>query len=89
MTPKEAIAKAFELAKEYYMAEFDVRFFRLEEIEAEGPYWLVTISMPRKDDVAASIFGSARKETEVRSYKVFKFDKNSGNFISMKIREFA
>ncbi|MGQ0653408.1 MAG: hypothetical protein ACT4P4_14260 [Betaproteobacteria bacterium] len=88
MDAKAAIAKAHELAHQYFSQEFNTAALRLEEVElSDDGEWLITLSMPRRETVN-TIFGPSLKETDMRSYKVFRFSRASGDFKSMKIREF-
>jgi hypothetical protein len=57
---------------------------RLEEVELseDGRYWLITLSFPPPASSVNSMLGIGR-----RDYKIFKVDRDSGEVLSMKIRE--
>ena len=68
---------------------------RLEEVESETvagkDVWRITLSMISNEGPASamSAFASAFVPNAKREYKVFTVAKESGEVISMKIREFA
>lgn len=62
---------------------------RLEEVElsADEDYWLVTYSFPEAEPVLArNPLQAIVSPTTIRSYKVVKIDRHSGEALSMKIR---
>ena len=81
---KQAVEKAAEFAKGL-LDDARAGELRLEEVEiiqpADGKRWLITLSMPQ-----INAFGFPSKE---REYKTFKVDGETGDVLSMKIRELA
>jgi hypothetical protein len=56
---------------------------RLEEVELseDGKHWLITLSFPLPASLGVMYLGGARQ------YKLFKVDANTGEVLSMKIRD--
>ena len=56
----------------------------LEEVELseDGRYWLITLSFPAPPNSINSILGGGG-----RQYKIFKVNTDTGEVLSMKIRE--
>lgn len=56
----------------------------LEEVELseDEMYWLITLSFPSPSSSSHPIFGGGG-----RRYKIFKVDADTGEVLSMKIRE--
>ncbi|TAE32223.1 MAG: hypothetical protein EAZ91_04965 [Cytophagales bacterium] len=87
ITIKEAAQKAMEFCEQLYPGTTD---FLLEEVEREDEkYWIITLSFPSNSinsdltvkSLAQRYAGSQRK------YKSLKIDAQTGEFVSMKIRE--
>ncbi len=80
---KQAVAHAVDYAQE--MLGDRAQGVLLEEVESAGTSgnetWLITLSMPRRDVFAA--FSTARE------YKTFAVSKDTGEVISMKMRQLA
>ena len=80
---KEATAKA----REYLVAFFpEAEKVQLEEVELTGDksHWFITLSY---EGVSSSVASSLLVGKTVR-YKIFKLDAETGEVISMKIRDF-
>ncbi|HEY0083585.1 MAG TPA: hypothetical protein VGB61_12400 [Pyrinomonadaceae bacterium] len=56
----------------------------LEEVELseDEKYWLITLSFPAPSSSSHQLFGRSG-----RRYKIFKVDTDTGEVLSMKIRE--
>jgi hypothetical protein len=87
---KEAVNKAVEFANGV-LDPSRAAALRLEEVEAGkangGSVWLITLSMPRPTPAlqeVAALLGSVP-----RDYKTFAVDRETGDVLSMKIRELA
>ena len=86
---KAAANQAFNFVKELYP---DLEGTLIEEVEMDDTkkYWFITISFIVKNDKLTvsvlSPFSGFKPEFE-RKYKTVKIDANSGEIISMKIRE--
>lgn len=87
ITLKEATQIAAEKMREVYpTAESTL----VEEIEMDDnkAYWLITLSFPvESDDLRLPVTIREAFSTKVRKYKTFKIDAETGEMISMKIRE--
>ena len=85
---KQAFASAAEFAASVLEPD-RLKDLRLEEVEtakANGAdVWLITLSMPRPGPLNAFAFNL--KGT--RDYKTFAVNKDTGEVLSMKIRELA
>jgi hypothetical protein len=57
---------------------------RLEEVELseDGKYWLITLSFPLPASLGVVYLGGGG-----RQYKLFKIDADTGEVLSMKIRD--
>ena len=89
MSIPEAVRKAKEFAQTLF--EVPSTDLRLEEIDsgsADGqPVWLITLSFP---SISAMLFARpAAGQWNGRDYKTFTVSKESGEVLTMKIREFA
>jgi hypothetical protein len=78
-----SVKEAAEKAGEYFTNLYDGQFTNvlLEEAERKGRYWLITLGYDRP----SSLPQFARRGP--RAFKVFKVDGETGEVISMKIRE--
>ena len=92
--PKITVGQAVQLAKEQAKALFqeqELKNLALEEVELDesGNQWLVTLGydsphlLRRKS--GPSLFPTTEEERK-REYKVFRIGTDSGEFISMKMR---
>lgn len=84
---KEAVAKAIAFA-ENLLEPSGISGLRLEEVErtginGNGP-WSITLSMPRPPSGMELFAGK-----NAREYKTFLVNADTGEVLSMKIREFA
>ena len=84
---KEAVAKAIEFA-ESLLEPSRISGLRLEEVErtginGNGP-WSITLSMPRQQSGMDMFAGKNPRE-----YKAFLVNADTGEVLSMKIRELA
>jgi hypothetical protein len=80
------VKDATEKAKEYLLAFFpDAEQVQLEEVElsADKGQWLITLSY---EGVSGSVASSMLVGKSLR-YKIFKLDAESGEVLSMKIRD--
>jgi len=77
---KEAVKKAAEYFTDLYHDQF--RNLLLEEVELSDGYWLITLGYDAPSDIRSVL---ANKAT--RRFKLFKIDGDTGEVISMKIRE--
>lgn len=80
------VTEATNKAREYLMAFFpDALKVQLEEVEltSDKAYWLITLSY---EGVSNSVASSLLVGKSLR-YKLFKLDAESGELISMKIRD--
>lgn len=88
LTVNSAVINAMQFVKELYKNQ-KLEDVLLEEVEfsESSNQWLVTIgfTINKEKDNSSSLILSKR-ETE-RKYKVVHIDAQSGEFISMKIRE--
>jgi hypothetical protein len=89
---KQAISAAVEGLKNIY--EEHVSDLLLEEVERsdDGKHWLITLSLASPPPVNASLQNqfqqlSSALRPPARSYKLIKIDADTGEFVSMKIRE--
>jgi hypothetical protein len=92
---KEAVANAMEFAKAV-LEPGRTKDLRLEEVEWEfrndGEVWLITLSMARPRlvmDEAVNPLSSGILSIGPRDYKTFTVRCETGEVISMKIRELA
>ena len=78
---KEAAQKASEYFATLYTDE-GIHSVQLEEVEIsdDGKYWLITLSYPMPGQLPTIDPNHKRK------YKVFKIDAETGQVVSMKIR---
>jgi hypothetical protein len=76
---KEAVKKAAEYFTDLYHDEFCNVL--LEEVELTDGYWLITLGYDRPPVLPQFA------EKGPRAFKVFKVDSETGEVISMKIRE--
>jgi hypothetical protein len=80
------VIQATDKAKAYLTSFFpDAEKVQLEEVELTGDktYWFITLSY---EGVSNSVASSLLVGKSVR-YKIFKLDAESGEVISMKIRD--
>ncbi len=87
---KKAIALAVDSLKNFYAEP--VSDLLLEEVERseDGKYWLITLGfsvLPSSHPGNQFQQLSAALKTPVRIYKAIKIDADTGEFVSMKIRE--
>ena len=73
---KEAVRKAAEYFEDLYHGQF--KNVLLEEVEQSDGYWLVTLGYDVVPDVFSQLSGIHRR---------FKVDGETGEVVSMKIRE--
>ena len=81
------VKEATEKAKEHLMAFFpDAEEIQLEEVELtpDKAFWLITLSYA---GVSNSVASSLLVGKSMR-YKIFKLDAESGEVLSMKVRDF-
>jgi hypothetical protein len=76
---KEAVKKAAEYFSDLYGSQFDNVL--VEEVEETDGCWLVTLGYDVVPTVFSQVSGIRRR------FKVFKIDGETGEVISMKIRE--
>ncbi len=92
ITPKEAVARAMQTAKELFEGE-ELRALRLEEIKLseDGQCWDVTLGWvePAARTLTPALpFGGGSEILKLpRAYKVFQINATSGKFQSMTIRD--
>ena len=84
---KEAVARAVEFAQNL-LEPSRILGLRLEEVErtglnGDGP-WSITLSMPRQHSGMDILAGK-----DPREYKTFLVNSETGEVLSMKIRELA
>ena len=80
------VKEATQRARDYLLSFFpDAEKVQLEEVELtdDKAYWFITLSY---EGVSHSVASSLLVGKSVR-YKIFKLDAESGNVISMKIRD--
>ena len=84
---KEAIVKAME----YFDLIYDDKKYsdlQLEEVELsdDGSYWLITLGygVPVKSHAVVRALGSP---TQYKKYKILKVKSDTGDVVSMKIRQ--
>ncbi|GAA4450078.1 hypothetical protein GCM10023189_10170 [Nibrella saemangeumensis] len=84
LTVKEAAQKALEFY-EYIYPNIEGALIEEIEMDESQSFWLITLSFPVTAEQGSTLamFG---KQAD-RRYKTFKIDANSGNVVSMKIRE--
>lgn len=84
---KVAAAKAVEFMKGFF-PESEV--IRLEEVEIteDKKFWYITLSILEEESTGQPMFAglSVRKS---KNYKIFKIDTETGEVLSMKIRDVA
>jgi hypothetical protein len=80
LSVKEAAEKAAEFAVGV-LDEPRRTNLRLEEVEKRGQHWLITLSMPSDNPLGFL--------AQHRDYKTFTVDADTGEVLSMKIRELA
>jgi 23S rRNA G2445 N2-methylase RlmL len=83
---KDAVARAAEFAAGV-LDEPRRNDLRLEEVERRDPHWLITLSMPSTSFNLGSLLHGA--SAQPRGYKTFTVDADTGEVLSMKIRELA
>jgi hypothetical protein len=76
---KVAVRKAADYFEDLYHGQF--KNVLLEEVELSDGYWLVTLGYDVVPDVFSQLSGIRRR------FKVFKVNGETGEVISMKIRE--
>jgi hypothetical protein len=80
------VKEATDKAKEYLLAFFpDAEAVQLEEVEltSDKAHWFITLSY---EGVSGSVASSMLVGKSLR-YKIFKLDAETGEVISMKIRD--
>lgn len=80
------VKEATDKAKEYLLSFFpEAEQVQLEEVELTGDraYWLITLSY---EGLSSSVASSMLVGKSLL-YKIFKLDSESGEVISMKIRD--
>ena len=86
---KPAVAAAVASLKNFYGEPADLLLEEVERSE-DGKYWLITLGFsapfPSNPRNPLQQLGAALKSS-VRVYKVIKIDADTGEFVSMKIRE--
>ncbi len=85
LSVKDAAAKAAEYFNDLYGSQFgNVLIEEVEQqLERDGTYWYITLGY----DVPSVLFQFGGKPP--RAYKVFKINAETGDVLSMKIREAA
>ena len=80
---KQAAQSASNFVTGLYANEI-ISDVRLEEVELteDGKYWLITLSLPPPKSAISAVF-----QIGARQYKIFKVDADTGEVLSMKIRE--
>ena len=76
---KEAVRKAAEYFEDLYHGQF--KNVLLEEVEWSDGDWLVTLGYDVVPDVISQLSGIRRR------FKIFKINGETGEVMSMKIRE--
>jgi len=88
---KEAVRRAIAYFSDLTsQLQESVTILRLEEVEKsdDGQYWLVTLSYSTSPFTITRALGMPdRDDLRFRSYKVFKVHAETGEVLSMKIRE--
>jgi len=79
---KEAAKKAAQYFTDLYQSQFTNVL--VEEIEQTGRYWFITLGYDLPNVFNALTQFAANRP---RGFKVFKIDADTGEVISMKIRE--
>jgi len=77
---KEAVKNAAEYFTDLYHDQFTNVL--LEEVELSNGYWLITLGYDAASDIRSLLANKAS-----RRFKLFKIDCETGEVISMKIRE--
>lgn len=80
------VKEATDKAREYLLSFFpDAEQVQLEEVEltADKAFWLITLSY---EGISSSV-ASSMLVGKTLLYKIFKLDAESGDVISMKIRD--
>jgi hypothetical protein len=88
ITVKEAALKAAEFAAGV-LDEPRREDLRLEEVEKDGQCWLITLSMPSPLHPLQSAVLQMMDAVRRRDYKTFTVDAETGEVLSMKIRQLA
>lgn len=93
ISPKEAAEAAAAYAREI-VGDDELRNLRVEEVEpSEGEDWLITLGWVEKGSKTVGGAGfpfastPSRIEALPRVYKVFQVDGQSGEVLSMKMRD--
>jgi hypothetical protein len=83
LIPMISVKEAAQKAAEYFTGLYGDQFVNVlvEEVELTGDYWLITLGYDRAPVLPR--FGLKGP----RAFKVFKVDGETGEVISMKIRE--
>jgi hypothetical protein len=78
-----SVKEATEKAAEYFTDLYHDQFINVlvEEVQLTGGYWLITLGYDRPPSLPQFV----RKGP--RAFKVFKVDSETGEVVSMKIRE--
>jgi len=87
MSVREAVGKAIAFFRELQeQAGEQVSGLEVEEVEKSDndQYWLITLSYLRKPTGMEQVVGALKRE---RSYKSFKVNAETGEVISMTIRQ--
>lgn len=85
---KQAVASAVDFAKALY-AEEHLTDLQVEEIESseDDKLWFITLGWGAPPGSEPGLFGGLSSAVMRRVYKVFSIDAETGEVISMKIRE--
>lgn len=86
---KEAITKATQAAQEYlgnFENDSDLKLEEVEHNHSENQ-WLITLGFnERKINILHNIGKAFSDNQYIRKYKIFNIDENTGEVLSMKIR---
>lgn len=88
ITVKQAVASAIAFVSDL----LDAQSITLEEVDftSDKRYWLITLGFIRPDvDGDMRTLVAALNGQGIREYKIFEVDRETGETISMKIRELA
>jgi len=84
---KQAVANAMEFAARVLDTSRDLRLEEIDSGQIEGaPVWLVTLSLERHKRTAS---GMELPSFGERDYRTFAVKKDTGEVLTMKIRELA
>ena len=84
---KEAAAKAVEYMKQIFPDAHDV-FVEEVEMDESKSFWFITLSIPLGEFEQNPFLPLPSNWLNSRRFKSFKIDAQSGEVLSMKIREF-